>query len=57
MRTKHKPLLLQTSRILVAVFILFIAYRMVSFELNIRKYEKAFLHVEHPENIGAERVA
>ena len=50
MSTKHKSLLLKTSRILVAVFILFIAYRMVSSELNMRKYENAFLQVKHPEN-------
>jgi hypothetical protein len=47
---KHKPLPVKTLRILLAVFILFIGHRVIGFELSIRKYEKAFLQVEHPEH-------
>ena len=48
--TKHCSQLVKTLRIVVAVFILLTGHRIISFELSLRKYEKAFLRVKHPEN-------
>lgn len=49
-KTRRKPLLTKIIRLLVAVLILFAGYSMGSSELGLRKYEKAFAQVEHPEN-------
>jgi len=50
MNAKHKSLLTKVVRLLIAVLILFLGYRITSFELRLKKYEKAFLQVEHPEH-------
>ena len=50
MSIKPWPFLGITMRVLVGLFVLFIGYRMVLFELQLRKLEKAFLQTEHPEN-------
>jgi hypothetical protein len=47
--TQHKSSLTKIAKLLIAVLILFLGYRIVSVELLLKKYEKAFLQVKHPE--------
>jgi hypothetical protein len=41
-------------RMLFGIFILFLCYRMIRFELSLKRHEHAFLQIEHPE--GTTRV-
>jgi hypothetical protein len=41
-------------RMLFGIFILFLGYRMIRFELGLKRYEHDFLQIEHPE--GTTRV-
>lgn len=38
------------GRVLFSLSLLFPGYRVLRFELSLQRYEKAFLHVEHPAN-------
>lgn len=48
--TQRKSSLTKIAKLLIAVLILFLGYRMLSVELLLQKYEKAFLQVKHPEH-------
>lgn len=49
MSLSRKSYLVVLLRILFGIFILFFVYRIVSFERKLRRYEYAFLQLEHPE--------
>jgi hypothetical protein len=48
--TTHKFLLVKIMSMSVALLMLLLGYRVASFELGLRRYEKTFLQVEHPEH-------
>jgi hypothetical protein len=54
MNPKHSSPFARTLSILLGLFILFLGYKTIHAELTLRKYENAFLQVEHPQ--GTTRV-
>ena len=52
MKTRRNSFPALIFKLLFGIFILFLGYRMIHFELSLQRYEKAFLQVKHPENIA-----